>query len=109
MKKAKKGVKVVINTCYGGFGLSEKASVMFNELENTQPGDENYIDPKYGYYDGLRHNKSLVKVVEKLKKKSWGTYAELVVVKLTGNKYIIEEYDGTEGIQEPNGINWITV
>ncbi len=80
-------MKVVINKCYGGFSLSEKA---FKELGLEGPYD--YLE---------RHNPRLVDVVERLGKESWGGCAELKVVEIPDDvEYDIGEYDGVEWIAE---------
>lgn len=90
-------IKVVINNCYGGFGLSEKAIALVQD----QIGDE--FDP----YDHPRHCPVLVSVVEELGEEANGRCAELFVAKLKGSQYIVREYDGCEWLQEPDDIKWI--
>jgi len=81
--------KVVINTCYGGFGLSEKACKMLG------------IDSEYDHVDIDRHNKNLINVVETLGDEANGECAELKIVEIPDDvDYIIEEYDGLEWISE---------
>ena len=76
--------KIVINTCYGGFSLSEQASELLPTLRYMQ-----------------RDSPSLVKVVEELGSKSWGDCAELKVVEIPEDvEWEIVEYDGIEHIAE---------
>lgn len=87
-------MKVVINICYGGFGLSKKAL----EWLKTNGLDMNLYDR---YDDSLRSNPLLVKCVEELGKKANGEFAKLRVVEIPdGVQYVIEEYDGVEHIAE---------
>jgi len=84
-------MKVVINTCYGGFGLSKEA---YKYLGLKWDG--------YGYqYEEDRANPKLVECVEKLGVKASGRVAKLKVVEIPDNiKWFITEYDGIEQIEE---------
>ena len=84
-------MKVVINTCYGGFGLSEDAKERYIELSGQKPDS---------WYDLKRNDKYLVQVVEELGVWSYGPCALLKVVDIEpGRWYRIKEYDGYEDIQ----------
>lgn len=87
--------KVVINTCFGGFSLSEEA---YKLLGIEWDG--------YGYaYNDKREDPKLIKVVEKLGKKANGYCAKLKVVQIPSDiEYKIEEYDGAEWIAEKHRI-----
>lgn len=79
--------KIVINKCFGGFGLSDKA---WELLHYTG-----------AYIDIPRDSPSLVKVVEELGSKAWGGYAELKIVEIPEDvEWEIIEYDGLEYIAE---------
>ena len=81
-------MKVVINRCWGGFGLSDKAIEMFKAL-----GGDNY------YSD--RDDPILVKVVETLGEEANGDYSSLKVVEIPDDvDYYIDDYDGMETIEE---------
>ena len=86
-------MKVVINKCYGGFELSQKA---YKEL-GLEWGD-------YGsaYNDSsMRSNEDLVRVVEKLGSKANGCLANLKVVEIPDDiEWEIEERDGLEWVAE---------
>ena len=86
-------MKIVINTNYGGFMLSQKA---YAELDMEWDG--------YGfvYNDfSLRTCKRLVDVVEKLGSKANGGSAILKVVEVPDNiEWEIECYDGLEWVAE---------
>ena len=72
--------------------------------------DDHYVS---GYIstegDYSRHDPELVKTVEDLGSKANGSHAHLKIKELKGNLYIIDEYDGSERVVEPDDINWITV
>lgn len=83
-------MKVVINKCYGGFGLSNEA---FNYMG---------LDPETtDVYEIPRNDSKLVEAVETLGEKANGPYAELKVVEIPDDvEYYIHNYDGMESIQE---------
>jgi hypothetical protein len=83
--KERKTMKLVINTCYGGLKLSDKAKEMLDKNAYALERD----DPK------------LVEVVETLgSKEASGPYALLKVVELPDNTtdYDVHEYDGYESL-----------
>ncbi len=41
--------------------------------------------------------------------KANGAYAELKIKEIEGDRYIIEEYDGSESVQTPDDIRWTIV
>ena len=80
-------MKVVINGCYGGFGLSEKA-MKFLGVDNDCP-------------DIARNDPKLVECVEKLGEEANDMYAELKVVEIPDDvNWEIGEYDGLEWVEE---------
>ena len=86
--------KVVINTCFGGFSLSEQATAMFAELKNVSP-TQLYM------FEVDRSDADLVRVVEQLGKKANGDHAQLKVVEIPSDvQWDIAEYDGVEHIAE---------
>lgn len=84
--------KVVINSCFGGFGLSEEAKALFIKLAPNHP---NYKNGVLFTYNIERHDPILIQVVEELGTKANGECAELEIVKVFGD-YYIEQYDGIE-------------
>lgn len=89
-------MKVVINTCFGGFSLSELALARYNELANTN------VDY---YYSIERNDPCLVQVVEELGKESYGDYSDLKIVDIPdGISWYIQEYDGLESIHETHRV-----
>lgn len=86
-------MKIVINTCHGGFGLSKEAYEYLG-----LPWDE------YGfayYNDNIRNDEALVACVEALGDKANGRCAKLKVVEIPDDvDWYIDEYDGCEIIRE---------
>lgn len=78
-------MKIAINTCYGGFSLSEKAC--------------KELGLKSGYDSIERNNSKLIEVIKKLGKDANGECADLSIVEIPdGVDWTIEEYDGKEWI-----------
>jgi hypothetical protein len=122
--------EVVINACYGGFGLSEEAKILFLEklgYESKIIGKEGYStiyiqEPPKKEHEKFfykqknnyvleemeipRHNKALIEVVKTLRAKAEGTYSNLEIVTIDDFRYIITEYDGYESIKLPKSIKW---
>ena len=85
-------MKIIINTCYGGFGLSKEALALFNERSGTVNTYDTGIP---------RNNPILVEIVEQLGEAADGGHAELKVVEIPDDvKWQIEEYDGNEWVAE---------
>jgi hypothetical protein len=106
--------KVVINSCYGGFGLSEQAKDRMVELGfNLKPNP--YFNPrekisnfnsKYVWSDIDRNDPTLIKVVEELgSEKASGDCSRLEIVEVDG-LFIINEKDGLESIETPEKGDW---
>lgn len=80
-------MKVVINRCWGGFDLSDKARAMIKALGGDVYGD--------------RDDPILVKVVETLGEEANTEYSSLKVVEIPDDvDYYIDDYDGMETIEE---------
>jgi hypothetical protein len=115
-------MKVVINRCYGGFGLSNEAfelllnkkGIEFEKVESKvsfgidrydyynlgHAGDSSYFLSDYDFYD-KREDSDLVAVVEELGDKANGWAAELAIVEIPDDvKWHIREYDGIEHVAE---------
>lgn len=115
-------MKIVINTCHGGFSLSAAAMRRYLELKGEPFWEEVsgmwldfYRDPPEVYdrrvlsvHDFARHDPLLVQVVEELGAAANGDYAQLEVVEVAGLKYRITEYDGVENVETPETIEWIS-
>lgn len=78
--------ELVINRCYGGFSLSQKACEALG------------LDSPYDDVD--RADPRLVQVVRTLGKEANGKYSELAVVTLPSatTDYYVEDYDGMETV-----------
>ena len=112
-------MKVVINSCFGGFGLSDAA---FEELLNRKGVAWEKVISSYGttydYYEAghleeddyyLSHRQftenradpELVAVVEQFGKDVNTKYSELKIVDIPDDvEWIVEEYDGLEHVAE---------
>jgi hypothetical protein len=122
-------VKVVINACYGGFGLSDAAyealigrgwtvttygadgHVIDKEAGLVRHEDESWLHMTGTHYslvgsrsnNNLRSNPDLVAVVEELKADANGMHAKLRVVEIpfdSADGWEINEYDGYESVHE---------
>jgi len=105
-------MKIVINSCYGGFGLSDEAFVHYlnkkgikftRKKRNSCFGDE-FHDEKGEFLSDYNLNRSdpeLIKTVEELGEKANGQCADLKIVEIPDDvEYEIEEYDGVEWVAE---------
>ena len=83
-------VKIVINICWGGFGLSDKAM--------------EFLGPTYankGDWDIRRDDPNLVACVEKLGVAANGNHASLRIVEIPDDvDWGIHNYDGSEHVEE---------
>lgn len=109
-------MKIVINTCHGGFNLSDEAfSMLLNrkgiEFETvTQLTTHFYRKGMVGKNEGYlgyhqdelcRDDADLVAVVEALGSKANGGCAELKIVEVPDDvNWYIEDYDGMEHVAE---------
>ena len=124
--------KIVYNSCYGGYSLSDKAidwlsehgsertknfiaqkRIEAKEIEDfTSASQERiYNVAKFYVMDAVRsflkrHDPDLVAVVEALGKEVNGTFSELDIEEIDEDKYFIEEYDGRETVVTPDDICW---
>jgi hypothetical protein len=113
-------MKVVINTDFGGFGLSQQAfelllqrkGIEYEIVEETKfgsykgfyhkghAGDDQYYLSDYDFYDN-RADEDLVAVVEELRESANGHAANLKVVEIPDDiEWYIHEYDGREHVAE---------
>lgn len=115
-------MKVVINDCFGGFRLSDKAAKLC--IDRGMTCSEDYHDntdfkytpgdsySEYFAYDcdekSFRTNPIVIEVVEKLGREADGPCAELSIVEIpfdSTDGWYIHEYDGRETIEE-NHRSW---
>lgn len=112
-------MKIVINACFGGFGLSDAAMRAYAELKGirlypeteakgfvsttywTVPAEQRKSDAFLYDRDIARNDPALVQVVETLGKAANGSFAELRVVEIPDDvEWEISEYDGAEHVAE---------
>ena len=113
--------KIVINTCYGGFGLSNEAMERVLDLKKityyketcsnfvhfyTKSENENEVDNQYIYeWELERDDPALVQAVEELGENANGPHAELKIVSIPDDvEWYIHEYDGRESVHEEHRI-----
>ena len=113
--------KIVINACFGGFSLSLAATQWLANKGCQEAKDELADESRFFESEGettfwgfhpetlARHDSLLVECVEALGEAASGDCAKLIIVTIEGNRYIIDQYDGSENVVTPEGINWITV
>ena len=91
-------MKIVINRCHGGFGLSEKAQKLFCQYSMIEWND---WQEDWSYYDIERNDQYLVRVVEELGDVANGRFSELKIVEIPDEvEWQIDEYDGLEWVAE---------
>ena len=113
-------MKIAINRCFGGFGLSEKAfeiiltkkGIPFEKRHSGSElmGNEYYVAGHLGQADRslYEHNyyqdrtdPDLIAVIEQLGKESDGWAADIAIVDVPDDvKWYIHEYDGIEHVAE---------
>lgn len=93
--------ELVINRCYGGFGLSPKALKRYRELSGKDVND-------FSIHYVSRNDPHLVQVVKELGSDlASDSCSRLEVVEIPkGSLYRIKEYDGMERIEYANEIDW---
>lgn len=101
-------MKVVINRCFGGFGLSDAAYERLIALRLKYPAIDEDTAMSWGnrYYadwhkESTRSDPLLVQVVEEMGKGANGQSADLKVVEIPDDvSFTISDYDGYETIHE---------
>lgn len=93
--------KIVINACYGGFGLSKAGEELYAKYSGASLPIRDYEIP--------RHCPHLVRVIEELGNKANGSCARLIVEEIEGDQYRISEYDGLESLETPVNTQWIKI
>jgi len=115
-------MKIAINRCFGGFGISNAAFekllerkgvayektpakyVFGNDVSDYyHAGKVDQEDAYLSYYEfcGDRSDPALIAVLEELGKDAWGTHAEIAIVEVPDNvNWHIHEYDGIEHVAE---------
>jgi hypothetical protein len=103
-------MKIVINDCYGGFGLSSAAiklyaaNVGIKLKKENDPWGVSYYSEDDRYWNPRnieRNDPELVKVVELLGEDSADSFAALKVIEIPDDvDWDIHEYDGREWVAE---------
>ena len=115
-------MKVAINRCFGGFGISneafekllERKGIEFQKVPakfkfrddefdyykaGVEPCDDTYISA-YDYYQD-RSDPDLIAVIEEIKDQANSWAAEIAIVEIPDDvKWHIHEYDGMEHVAE---------
>lgn len=91
-------MKVVINNCYGRFGLSPKAKERYWDLKGKNLA-EVPLDEFAKSETIERHDPVLVRVVEEMGKAADGWLAQLTIIEIPdGVDYVIRDYNGKEWV-----------
>lgn len=95
LEDLKTGVRhVVINDCYGGFGLSGRACTEYKRLAGI-------TDTDWNEREIARDDPYLIKVIKELGMSANGAHSNLKIVEIPGDaKWHIGEYDGAEWVAE---------
>lgn len=109
-------MKIVINTCYGGFGVSREAFLKLREQGNQAALDEPDIGEHYSDGSGPRESfggsdsfgreiprddPQLAAIVESMGEDANSRCSSLTVVEIPDNvEWQVEEYDGSEWVAE---------
>ena len=103
-------MKIVINTCYGGFGLSRKAQELYltkkgykYEITSNTWGDHYKVEgcPNYYISEVSRDDPVLIEVVEELGEEADDRFSRLHIVEIPDDvAWEISEYDGMEHVAE---------
>lgn len=87
-------MKIVINKCYGGFGLSKDAEKEYGDQTGIQLSGMMVWEIK-------RNDPILVDIVEKMGDTASGSCSKLKVVDIPDDvDWVIDEYDGMEWVAE---------
>lgn len=87
--------RIVINKCFGGFGLSDEALDLYKAKSGMGKDDKVYE------LDIARDDPDLIEVIEELGPMAYGDCSELKIVEIPDDvDWVIEEYDGIEWVSE---------
>jgi len=86
--------RIVINDCYGGFGLSDRALAEYKKIAGI-------TNPDFYDRDIARDDPYLVQIVRNLGMAANGSHANLKIVEVPADvDWLVQEYDGAEWIAE---------
>lgn len=106
-------MQIVINKCYGGFGLSTQALQIYADRKGLK-----YEEGLYGYnvlldedgayrssYGISRDDPDLISIVRELGNAANGDGADLKIIEIPDDvEWQIEDYDGVEWVAEKHNI-----
>jgi hypothetical protein len=119
-KKEVRMVKIAINRCFGGFGLSEPAferlltrkGIAFEKVKGESSflgdsyynaghaGEDEYYLSEYSFCED-RADPDLIAVIEEMGKEAESWAADIAIVEIPADvKWHIHEYDGLEHVAE---------
>lgn len=97
-------MKVVINTCHGGFGLSKEALELYAKIKGIELGEYNKsysFYENFSDYDIARDDPVLIQVIEQMGEAASNRFSELKIVEIPDDvEWTIAEYDGLEWVAE---------
>ena len=98
-------MKIAINVCYGGFGLSADVYQKLGIADEYWLDNETF-DIKSDNSDAWRAYEPMIAAIEEIGVvESSGSYAKLKIVDVPGDvNWHIHEYDGTEYVAEDHRI-----
>ena len=93
--------RIVINRCYGGFGLSKAAKDMYLELTKDAPRTTHFSVDQ----DIARDDPVLLDIIEKIGLQAAGSdFAKLMITQIPDDVpedgWVISDYDGMEWVAE---------
>ena len=113
-------MKVAINRCFGGFGISDEAfekllerkSIAFDKVKSESSflgasyyeaghsGNNDYYISEYDYCEN-RSDPDLIAVIEEMGSQANTKYSDIAIVEVPDDaKWHIHEYDGLEHVAE---------
>jgi len=107
--------KVAYNACFGGFQISLACAEYMANLGNKECLRDLAIDEEgraqfYGTLDDTpRHDAILILALEALGEKASGSCSDIQVREIKGDRYYIDEYDGSESVVTPQDIEWTLI
>lgn len=89
-------MRVLINACYGGFGISKEAKKLIAERKGIAPDDVN------DFSRDLRTDADALRIFDEMGSARFsGQFAEVKAVEIPDDvDWVISEYDGNEWIAE---------
>jgi hypothetical protein len=96
--------KVMINTCYGAFSVSDEAVRHYMEANPPSDAEDTNL---FLNQDVSRTDPLMISIIEAMGAAANGHGANILIVDVpAGTKYRIREYDGVEFIETADDINW---